>query len=243
MKKIILLMFLLFLLPVLSACTKSDQQAVKNAEEILNVDSDGNTKFNESNLKTAINSVASSPLQKIEEDDLFFMVEEEKLAQDVYSFLNKKWSQQVFSNIGQSESTHVSAVRALLGKYNVSVPVSLSDGGIFVNKDLQKLYDDLTKQGSNSLIDALKVGAAVEEIDILDLEKRIAQTDKEDIKLVYDNLMRGSRNHLRSFVRNMKNNGHNYQAQYLTAEAYIQIVNSDNENGSGAQRGRRGQVN
>ena len=38
----------------------------------------------------------------------------------------------------------------------------------------------LVVQGSRSGIDALKVGAAIEEIDILDLEERLAQTDKED---------------------------------------------------------------
>jgi len=56
-----------------------------------------------------------------------------------------------------------------------------------------ELYDQL-------VADALRVGAAVEEIDILDLEERIAQTDKAEIQLVYENLAKGSRNHLRALT-------------------------------------------
>ena len=40
----------------------------------------------------------------------------------------------------------------------------------------------------------------IEEIDILDLEERIAQTDKAEIQLVYENLAKGSRNHLRALT-------------------------------------------
>ena len=36
-------------------------------------------------------------------------------------------------------------------------------------------------RGSQSLAEALKVGAAIEEIDILDLEKSLAQDDNADI--------------------------------------------------------------
>jgi len=49
----------------------------------------------------------------------------------------------------------------------------------------------------NGLADALKVGAAIEEIDILDLQTRVAQTDNADIPLAYNNLMNGSSNHRR----------------------------------------------
>lgn len=41
--------------------------------------------------------------------------------------------------------------------------------------------------------------ALVEEVDIIDLEKYIAQTDNEDLILVYQNLLKGSQNHLRAF--------------------------------------------
>lgn len=49
------------------------------------------------------------------------------------------------------------------------------------------------------MADALRVDALVEEVDIIDLEKYIAQTDNEDLILVYQNLLKGSQNHLRAF--------------------------------------------
>jgi hypothetical protein len=62
----------------------------------------------------------------------------------------------------------------------------------------------------------LRVGAAIEEIDILDLEEPIAQTDKPGIQLVYKNLMKGSWNQLRAFVSNLERQvGETYQPQYL----------------------------
>jgi tRNA isopentenyl-2-thiomethyl-A-37 hydroxylase MiaE len=95
-------------------------------------------------------------------------------------------------------------------------------------------------QGGQSLSEALIVGAAIEEIDILDLEKYIAQTDKTDIQMVYENLMKGSRNHLRSFVSTIqKQAGSTYQPQYLSLEAYQAIVGSEMvSGGNGRRRGK-----
>jgi len=89
------------------------------------------------------------------------------------------------------------------------------------------------------------VGAAIEEIDLLDLKTRITQTDKADIKQVYDNLMRGSRNHLRSFVAQLESQtGQVYKPQHLTQTEYDAIINSSIESGGyggvAQTNGRRG---
>jgi hypothetical protein len=94
------------------------------------------------------------------------------------------------------------------------------------------LYNDLVAQGESSLVEALKVGALIEEIDILDLEEYLEQTDNGDISLVYNNLIRGSRNHLRSFVRTMIRQGQSYEPQRLGEANYDEIINSENERGS-----------
>ena len=52
----------------------------------------------------------------------------------------------------------------------------------------------------------------------------------EDIAIVYENLMKGSRNHLRSFVNNLDNQGVVYQPQYLTPEEYDAVINAGMEN-------------
>jgi len=89
----------------------------------------------------------------------------------------------------------------------------------------------LIEQGSKSELDALKVGAAIEEIDILDIEKYVQQTSKQDIEIVYENLLKGSRNHLRSFVSVMEKRGLKYEPQYISIEQYDEIITSDIERG------------
>ena len=159
------------------------------------------------------------------------MREEEKLARDVYLTLYEKWNLAILNNIASAEQTHMEAVKTLMDRYGLDDPAADQDVGEFTNQDLQTLYDQLVEQGSKSLVDALNVGAAIEEIDILDLQKYLAQTDKADIEIVYESLMKGSRNHLRSFVSVLEKNGEIYQPQYLGQDAYDAIVNTPIERG------------
>ena len=57
----------------------------------------------------------------------------------------------------------------------------------------------LLDQGDDSLVAALKVGIAIEELDIADLKARMAETKNADLDRVYANLLRGSENHLNAF--------------------------------------------
>ncbi|WP_308700743.1 DUF2202 domain-containing protein [Pyrococcus yayanosii] len=161
------------------------------------------------------------------------MIEEEKLAHDVYIKLYEKWGLPIFNNIAKSETTHVESVRLLLKKYNLTDPTTSRGIGEFQNRDLQNLYNQLVEQGMKSEIDALKVGAYIEEIDIIDLQERIAQTDKIDIITVYENLMMGSRNHLRAFVKTLSNYGVTYEPQVLPKDEFEAIINSPMETGQG----------
>ena len=164
------------------------------------------------------------------------MREEEKLARDVYLALYDLWGLAIFQNIANSEQSHTDAVKVLLDTYGLEDPAAGNDPGEFDNEDLQALYDQLVLQGSQSLSDALKVGAAIEEIDILDIEAYLAQADNADIRRVYENLMKGSRNHLRSFVSTLsRQTGETYQPQYLSMEIFLSIVNGAME--SGGNRG------
>ncbi len=102
------------------------------------------------------------------------MREEEKLAGDVYRYFYDLWGSTIFQNIASSEDAHTDAILDLLNQYGIEDPAS-ADPGVFSNPDLQALYDELTAMGSNSLKEAFLVGAAIEEIDILDIEEYIAQ--------------------------------------------------------------------
>jgi hypothetical protein len=142
-------------------------------------------------------------LSSKEKNGLIYMHLEEKLARDVYLTLGKTYNQKMFVNIPESEQRHMDAVKALLDKYQITDPVIDNEIGSLINPDFKKLYDDLVKKGQTSFKSALLVGKEIEQMDIKDLVERIEQTDNPDIKAVYENLKRGSENHLRAFTRHL----------------------------------------
>ena len=166
--------------------------------------------------------------------DLRFMREEEKLAMDVYDALYTIWNRAVFDNISDSESQHVEAMLGLFDKYGIADFAADNAPGEFDDANLQALYDQLMTQAEPSLIHALEVGAIIEETDILDIQHAIDRVEgKDDIVMAYENLMQGSRNHLRAFVKNLDSLGYTYEPQFLSQDAYDAIVNSEQENGNG----------
>lgn len=178
-------------------------------------------------------AVAPATLSPEEAAGLQFMREEEKLAHDVYVTLYEKWNLAVFKSIAASEQQHTDAVVYLLERYDISDPAADNGLGEFTDPDLQALYDKLVAQGSKSIADALKVGGAIEEIDILDLQERLAATANADIQRVYKNLLAGSENHLRAFVTNLKaQTGETYAPQTMSQSAYDAIVAAANGRGN-----------
>ena len=174
-------------------------------------------------------------LSDFEKAGLLYMREEEKLAHDVYANFYSLYQTQNFQNISQNELTHSDAVKVLIDRYGLPDPAS-NEPGVFTNPDLLALYLELLSSGSQSLEDALKVGAAIEEIDILDLQAYMAGTDNADIQLVYESLLKGSGNHLRAFVAKLqKETGENYKPQYLNPDVYQALINANTQVGAGNQ--------
>ncbi|XRO76308.1 DUF2202 domain-containing protein [Methanocaldococcus sp. 10A] len=190
-----------------------------------------NGNINVSLMCEDIDALPKQPISEEEKEGLIEMREEEKLARDVYLTLYNKWGLQIFKNIAESEQTHMDSVKYLLDRYNIPDPVESEEVGKFSNPKFEELYNKLVEQGSKSVVDALKVGATIEDLDIADLENWISKTDNEDIKFVYENLMKGSRNHMRAFVRMLERYGANYSPQYISKEEYEQIISSSMERG------------
>jgi len=142
-------------------------------------------------------------LSSQEKDGLIYMRLEEKLARDVYLSLGKIYKQKMFINIPESEQRHMDAVKALLDKYSIVDPVNDNEIGSFTNADFKKLFDELVIKGQKSFKDAMLVGKEIEELDIKDLDIRLLQTNNPDIKIIYENLKKGSENHLRAFTRHL----------------------------------------
>lgn len=188
-----------------------------------------------SNQVITAETIAEFPLEELNQgeiDGLIFMREEEKLARDVYIIMYDKWGKRIFYNIPESEQRHMDAIKTLLDRYELDDPIGADSLGVFKNEILQDLYNILIAQGNVSLIEALKVGALIEEIDILDIQHELDEhVDNQDVTFVYDNLLKGSRNHLRAFVRNLSRQSIEYAPQKLSEEQYLAIINSERERG------------
>jgi hypothetical protein len=178
-------------------------------------------------VNSAISTTNGTELTDDEIASLVYMREEEKLAHDVYLTLYDLYGLPIFKNIARSEQTHTEAVKQLLDVFDIPDPADTSPAGVFVDPELQNLYDELIQTGSQSLGDALKVGAVIEEIDILDLEENLDFAENENIRNVFINLIRGSENHLRAFTKTLaRNTGETYQPQFMDVDAYNEIVSS-----------------
>jgi len=143
----------------------------------------------------------AATLTKDQRASLLWMVAEEKLAHDVYTTLGDIYGVRQFDNIAASEATHTEAVRTLLDTYGIKDPTAGDAVGEFDNAAMQKMYDDLVKQGSASLTAAAKVGVAIEKLDIKDLRDGLDSNTPADVRRVYENLLKGSQNHLVAFER------------------------------------------
>jgi len=176
-------------------------------------------------------SGTSAILTEDEEEALLFMREEEKLARDVYLYLFDVWGQWIFENIAASEQQHMDAVKTLLDRYGIVDPVGDNGEGVLVDPELQALYNSLIETGKSSELDALLVGAAIEDMDIHDIIQILAITKKPDLISVYENLMKGSRNHLRSFCGLLETMEVAYEAQSLSQEEVDDILALPKETG------------
>ncbi len=183
------------------------------------------------NFRAQISAIDISPfpyeeINETEKEGILLMREEEKLSRDIYIEMSMKYGVRIFQNISESEQTHMNAIKLLIDKYEIEDPVKNDIRGLFANPDLQELYNALSAKGNESLVEALKVGALIEEVDIIDLLKELdsADIDNQDIRFVYFNLLKGSSNHLRAFVKNLQSQGIIYSPQYLDKETFEKIL-------------------
>lgn len=183
-------------------------------------------------LAAVQSSVTNLPLETLdsaERERILFIREEEKLAYDVYQTLFDRYGVKIFQNIPNSEMSHMEAMLSIIKKYQLIDPMDKNPRGIFTDPALQSLYNALVSQGQVSLLAAYLVGTKIEELDIYDLNKSIAVTNNQDVKLVYDFLNKGSRNHLRSFYKNLSNAGGTYSPVYISLAEFTAIVTTPTE--------------
>ena len=208
------------------ACGGGDDRS-----SVMSVDGTGISTMDVATLSSVLATYPLAALSPAEAASLAFMREEEQLAHDVYAVSATLWPQVIFSNIAESEATHSAAVKALLDRYQLLDPLAGLPNGVFATPDFQALYDSLVAISQSSLIDALKVGVEIEELDMRDIAAQMVDIDNADILMVYDNLLRGSRNHLRAFMKVLTQQGGTYVPKYISQEEFDTIVNSPVETG------------
>jgi hypothetical protein len=72
-------------------------------------------------------------------------------------------------------------------------------------------------------------------MDIYDLKQLSSETSNENILLVYENLMKGSRNHLRAFTKQLTWLGLTYLPVYLNVDEFNAIINTSMEKATNYQ--------
>lgn len=169
---------------------------------------------------------------------LFFQIDEERMAMELYQAFGAKWGLQPFANIPKAETRHQAMLRQLAVRAGLAAPTVVA--GRFDSEEVQKRYDSLLVLGLESADSALRVGAYVEEVDIADLDKMIS-ADNAALKEVGTALRTASGHHLRAFVTMLASRGITYTPQLLPAETYQSLVNgAGNGGGMGRGQGYRG---
>jgi hypothetical protein len=150
--------------------------------------------------------------------------------------------QKVFNKIATtSEQTHTDTMRDKLALYNLPDPNPATNDlpdsiGVFTGAEwgwyFAEKFKDLTEKGSKSELEALYVGALIEELDMNDIAVcpavmveagypkpcGLEYTDENGLINAYSSLIDGSENHLRAYVGQIEAviGVGNYVAQYLT---------------------------
>jgi len=163
-------------------------------------------------------------------NSLQWMREEEMLAHDVYAALSELYSVPVFRNITKSELWHTNMVADLLIQFGIDDPAANHERGVFKHSEIQSLYDQLLKQGSSSYEEAIKVGLQIEDLDIADLEKALAEEiENEEIIFVYKKLLMGSGHHMNAFWFHATKNSIDWEPEHISPAKFTEIVESESQ--------------
>jgi hypothetical protein len=168
-----------------STATSGNENIVpsnSNSQSGTTVTNDTETTNSNNSTKVDTTSSATPQTTNIESEGILYMAEEEKLARDVYGYLYDLWGLTIFKNIQSAEQNHIDQVLNLVAKYNLALPSTYDKVGVFSDPHLQELYNTLIEKGSKSIVDALSVGALIEETDIADLKAYMNMTDNNEIK-------------------------------------------------------------
>jgi len=177
-----------------------------------------------SDLDVAVGSDAE--LTYLEKEGLYYLREQTKLVRDLFHTFYNMYGTKVYTRIARKEQRHFDRIGLLLEKYQLEDPVVDKSVGIYENPIFEELFHELSTSGSENNLNALYVGAYLEEIVILDLKNALLDTEARDIRRVYEKLLNDAKKQLRLFVRNIEKQEVDvlYQPQNMTEEDLAEIL-------------------
>jgi hypothetical protein len=158
--------------------------------EEINLD-DIYDEYSDDELDTGLDIGASAALQDTDltlEDMLTYAIQDEYLAKAEYDYIIDEFgSQRPFSNIVNAEVNHIELLTPLLEKY-ATVPENNAEDVVIKVTDLR---------------DAFEAGVKAEIANIKMYEIFLKEDLPDDVKVVFDELLNGSQNHLEAFSRGL----------------------------------------
>ena len=168
-------------------------------------------------------------ISAVEETALLKIWQDQKLSRDLYQSFYTAYPLPIFANMLSDAQHHMDFVHILLGKFGVSVPQDVA--GLFTDQEAQNLFDLMLNAGNGSEVEALRQGAAAEDMIIDELQILLPQTDNLEIQIIYQNLLKSAKNHLRLFVNELFQAGITYDPQYISGDDFDAILAAPIETG------------
>ena len=211
-----------------TACEK-ESDFLPRPVNMLEVDrTTGYSKINFSFAQAHINNLPFEILSFKEKQGILFLREEEKVISDFYKTIRTKWGNLVLENLDKSEKTHFDATSILIDKYSLADPVDQLAVGEFPSAGMQAYYNYLVTEGENSVEDIYKMASLAGEANIISLKNQLSSiTNNQDFRLLYQNLIAATRNHLRITVNHYERLGGTYIPQILNETDFIEIMESN----------------
>lgn len=167
-----------------------------------------------------ISWVATWALSEQEKLDVAYQYTEERVAKDLYNYFYTLYKVETFKKISESEAKHMKSVKVILDRYSLPTPTTYGE--------LQDEFDTLKAEWEKGLKEALEAGLKIEMLDIEDIKETIKSTDNDDLKIVFTNIGWASYNHMRGFLKWLK------EAWITTSIDYSKYLTQEQLNSKGS---------
>jgi hypothetical protein len=129
------------------------------------------------------------------EEMLTYAIQDEYLAQAEYAAIMEEYGQvSPFNNIIKAEESHISSLVVLFDDYDFAVPINDASDRVVLPDALEDSYG---------------IGIEAEILNIEMYEKFLEQDLPDDVRVVFEELLAGSENHLKAFENKANSNQQN----------------------------------